>query len=137
MKNELDTRPMKIEHFLAVMEQNEKFYPEYAKLSLEDKIKVAQLNIDTGIAESHYIDGKLIGVTGIRYRGIGEAWFIVNPEIRANKFLLFKRTQKTLPRMRDAIGIWRLYATSKISENFLKHLGYEPEPTMFCWTRTE
>lgn len=132
----IETRKMTVQDFLDVMRPNESFYPEYAALSGEDKRKIALLNPNTGIAESHYLDGKLVAVAGIRHVGIGEAWFITTPDIRENhKRFLLQQTRKNLIRMRDALNLWRLFATSKISENFLEHLDFIPEPTMHVWTR--
>jgi len=134
----IKTKMMTIDDFIKAMSPNENYYPEYAQLSEQDKRLVAKINLDTGIAESHFLDGKLIGVTGIRERGIGEAWFVVLPEIRnEHKFLLFRQTKLTLPRLRDAMNLWRLYATSRISENFLLHLDFENGEKIFKWTRTE
>lgn len=133
----ITTKAMTIDDYIQMMDLNAEFYPEWAKLSIEDKRKVAQISIDTGIAESHYENGELIGVTGVRYRGIGEAWFIARPDIRGRKFFLFKHTKRTLKRLLKACGIWRMYATSKINENFLTHLGLKKDDTIYCWTRTE
>jgi hypothetical protein len=141
MKDKPTIEPMRPEDFLRLMEMNQGFYPEYASLSQQDKLRVAQLNRDTGIAESHYLDGKLVAVTGIRERGIGEAWFVTTPDIRENhKFLLFKSVKENLPIYRDTLNLWKLFATSRISETFLKHLGFdcsEDRQNIFQWIRSK
>jgi hypothetical protein len=122
---------MKIEDYVKLMKLNQEFY----NYSESDINLVAKLNLESGVSESHYRDGKLIAVTGIRCYGIGEPWFITIPELRDEPFFLFREIKKTLPRMADACNLWRMYATSKINDNFLKHLNFKPEE-MFVWTRT-
>jgi hypothetical protein len=128
--------PMKLEDFLAVMQANKGVYPDYDKLPDEAKVFIGNLNIITGTAESYLENGFLIGVGGIRYIGIGEAWFLTIPELRERSMTLLRAARENLRRMRDEKNLWRLYATSKISTNFLKHLGFEQESNL-VWTRKE
>jgi hypothetical protein len=133
----IEKRPMKIEDFLLIMEQNAGVYPWYDNLVDEQKRCVANMNIITGTAESFFEDGQLVGVGGIRFAGIGEAWMIVPPDIRdKRKLSLLRETKNTFIRTRDEKNLWRCFAESKISDNFLKHIGFEPNPKGLVWTRT-
>ena len=133
----INAENMKIEDFLAVMGANSDIYPEFAKLSDELKKYVANVNIITGEARSLYEDGRLIGVFGVRFVGIGEAWMITSPETRERRSLwLLKHSRREMIRMRDENQLWRIFAESRVSETFLKHLEFEPNPKGFVWTRT-
>lgn len=132
----IEVRQMKIEDFLLVMELNADVYPEFDKLPDEQKRYLANMNIITGAAESFFDNGKLVAVGGICYVGLGEAWLISLPEIRTKKSLsLFRETKNTFKRQRDDLNLWRIFATSKISETFLQHLGFEKQEKMLIWTR--
>lgn len=132
----IEIHPMKVEEFLLVMELNADVYPEFAKLPDEQKRYLANVNIITGKAQSFFEDGRLVGVGGIRYVGIGEAWMISPPEIRDNKGLsLLKETRRTFIAMRDEHNLWRVFAESKLSETFLKHLEFKKHPEGQVWTR--
>lgn len=114
--------------FLIVMEANADYYPEYDALPMAKKLRIAQLNIDTGTAESFYIEGELVAVGGIRYVGLGEAWMISFPTIRSDrKKTLFAETKQTLIQTQADQKLWRIFASSRISEHFLEHLGFEKE----------
>ncbi len=127
---------MKIEDFLMVMAANADIYPEFAALGDENQRYVANANIITGEARSLHEDGRLIAVFGVRFVGIGEAWMITSPEIRERRRLwLLKHSRKEMIRMRDENQLWRIFAESRVSETFLKHLEFEPNPKGFVWTR--
>lgn len=132
----MEVRPMEIRDFLLVMELNADVYPEFARLPDEQKKCLANVNITTGTAQSFFEDGKLVAVGGIRFIGIGEAWLLTPPKIRKDRTLsLLKETRKTFIKTRDKHNLRRVYATSRISENFLSHLGFETHPQGFVWTK--
>ena len=132
----IEAENMKIEDFMMVMAANADIYPEFAALGDEVKIYVANVNIITGEARSLYEDGRLVAVCGVRFTGIGEAWMITPPEIREHRGLsLLKHSRREMIRMRDENQLWRIFAESRVSETFLKHLEFEPNPKGFVWTR--
>jgi hypothetical protein len=131
---------MTVQDFMEVMRPNEGFYPEYACLSEKEKECLPKLNLSTGFAQSHYLDGKLVAVSGIRCLGVGEAWFITIPEMREKlsmQKLMLKHSKEMLIKMRDSLNLWCLFATNRISANYLEHLDFMPEPRFFVWVRTE
>lgn len=128
---------MDVEDMLYVMEQNLQYYPEYAKLTREQKVMLALVNIRSGIAESYYSDGKLIGVGGIRHIGIGEAWIMPTTQLRRNKFFLVKMVLENFERIRNDRHLWRIFATSQISEKFLKVCGFDSIGAAHVWTRKD
>jgi hypothetical protein len=124
---------MTTEDFLLIMEANRGVYPEYDNLSEEQKRNLANYNIMLGVAESHTDKGMLWGIGGIRYIGIGEAWFLTIP--RKREPVLLKNVSMRFREIRDSKSLWRVYASSKISENFLEHLGFKREEGNMVWTR--
>lgn len=133
----IETRPMQIEDFLLVMELNADIYPEFDKLPDEQKRYLANVNIITGTAQSFFDNGRLVGVGGIRYVGLGEAWMITPPKIREKDGLvLVKEAQETFIKMRDDKNLWRVFAEDTISETFLKRLGFKEYTNGFVWMRT-
>ena len=132
----IEVRQMLIEDFLLVMELNSDIYPEYDELSAEHKRYLANVNIVTGEAKSFFDDGILIGIGGIRHIGLGEAWMITPPKTREEKSLwLLRETRNTFTKIRDENNLWRVFATSKISENFLRHLDFKEQKGVLIWTR--
>ena len=130
-------RQMTPEDFLIIMKMNAHIYRDFDELSYEHKKYIANLNIITGEAQSFFEDGKLVGVGGIKYIGIGEGWLITPPEIREqNGLSLFKETHKFFIKTRDDKNLWRVFAETSISENFLKRLDFKPHPHGLVWTRT-
>jgi len=133
----IETHQMLVEDFLVIMAQNAEVYPEFDKLQDEQKRYLANINIITGEAQSFFEDGRLVAVGGIRYVGLGEAWLISPPKIREERSLsLFRETRRTFISMRDGHNLWRVFAESKISENFLKHLEFKAQSGGHVWTRT-
>lgn len=133
----IEKRQMTISDFLAIMDANKEVYPDFAILSDEHKKLIANVNICTGTAQSYLKEGKLWGVGGIHYRGVGEAWLITPPDIREqHKLWLLKNAKLEFEKQRDDLKLWRVFATSKISGTFLKHLGFKPEPSTQVWNRT-
>ncbi len=132
----IEVHPMLVEDFLLVMEQNANIYPEFAALPNDLKRYLANHNIIHGTAESFFEDGRLVGVGGICYVGIGEAWMITPPQVRDNRSLsLLKETKATFIKGRDEHNLWRVFSESKISETFLRHLQFKEHPQGFVWTR--
>jgi len=132
----IETYPMKIEDFLLVMALNADAYSDFDKLPDEQKRYLANLNIITGEAKSFFEDGRLVAVGGIRYVGLGEAWMITPPQIRDKRSLsLLRETRKSFVSMRDNNNLWRVFAESKISETFLRHLEFKPNSAGYVWTR--
>lgn len=111
-------RQMTSDDFVLIMQANKDIYP----CSDEQLREAAELNIATGVAETYIEDGEILGVGGIRYVGVGEGWFISIPERRRLKLLEFIANQFT--RIRKAKKLTTIFATSKISERFLFHLGF-------------
>jgi len=127
---------MTIEDFITVMLANKEQYPEFAILTRPQQEFLANLNIITGVSESCYEDGKLIGVSGMRYIGIGEIWGMCLPEIRNDKkFLMLKQAKKDFVKIRDELNLWRVFADSTLSDNFLKHLGFNKSSSNLIWTK--
>ena len=125
---------MTIEEFLDVMKANKGIWEEYDNATDEQKRFVAHLNICTGVAETYFDDdGELFGVGGIRYIGLGEAWLITLPNKR--KPYLFRTATENFKRIRDSKNLWRIFAESKVSENFLSHLGFKKQDGMHIYTR--
>lgn len=123
---------MTIEDFLQVMAQNAEVYPEFASLPDEQKRLMANGNIVTGTAQTFREDGEIIGVGGIRHIGIGEGWCISSPENRRPSVL--RLVARNFKRIRDEKQLWRIFASSKISENFLQHLGFVKNEDFHVWT---
>ncbi len=133
----IEKYPMAIEDFMLIMKQNPGIYSDYDILAEDQKRYVANINIVTGTAQSFFEDEHLVGVGGIRHIGIGEGWFLTPPEIREKRSLsLLREARSTFIRDRDEHNLWRCFAESMISDNFLKHLKFEPKPKGFSWTRT-
>jgi hypothetical protein len=122
---------MTVEDFVFVMKQNIAIYP----YSDEELRQAAILNIHTGVAETYLEDGEVVGVGGIRYMGIGEGWFISLPQKRTPAML--RVIAKQFARIRKAKNIWRIFAESKISENFLRHLGFAKQDGIHIWTSAD
>ena len=128
-------RTMKVDDFLLVMKRNRGIYPEFEALPEEQKRYLANLNICTGTAET-FLDeeGEIIGVGGVRYLGIGEAWFITLPGKR-RPFML-RTVLENFTRIRDSKNLWRIYAESRISNLFLEHLEFNEQKGIYIWTRS-
>ncbi len=132
----IETRPMTVEDMLLIMALNEDIYSDFAKLPEELKRYVVIHNIIHDAAKYFYDKGRLVGVGGIKYVGVGEAWMISYPEIRSEHGLaLVKQAQETFIGMRDEKNLWQVFAESRISENFLKRLGFKQNPKGFVWIR--
>ena len=126
---------MTIEDFIEIMAQNAEIYPEFDALPDEQKRLIANGNIVTGTAETfREDDGTIYGVGGIRHNGIGECWFINPPEARRHPKKLLRVVRATFDRIREEKQLWRVFAESKISETFLKHCSFKPEPGTYVWT---
>ncbi len=131
----MKTDPMAIEDFLEVMAQNAEIYPEFAALPEEQRRLIANGNIQTGTAETFREDGKIVGVGGIRHIGIGEAWCITPPTIRDQPVRLLRQVKKSFDQIRNDKELWRIFAESKISENFLQHIGFVKNEGFHVYTR--
>ena len=125
---------MTVFEFLEIMARNKEYYPAFAALPEKQKRLIANGNIVTGVAETYREDDKIIGVGGIRHLGIGEGWFITPPENRTPALL--RLVARNFKRIRDEKNLWRIFAESNISETFLKHLDFKPEPGTHAWVRT-
>jgi len=133
----MKSQPMTVEEFIFVMDRNPSIYPHYDALSDEQKRIMAHLNICTGTAETFFDDqGRVFGVGGIRFVGMGEAWFITPPESRDMKLSLFREVSQQFKRIRDEKNLWRVFSESHISENFLRHLGFEKQEGIHVWNRS-
>jgi hypothetical protein len=131
----IETKDMTVDDFMRIMSANADIYPEYDNLSLEAKRYVANINIMTGTAMSYFEDGELIGVGGIRYVGIGEGWMLTLPNIREErKFLLFRQAKKDFEGTRKTKNLWRIFAETRISRIFLRHLGFTESENTHVWT---
>jgi len=128
--------PMTVEDFLAVMQTNAELYPEYASLPEEQKVFIAKLNLITGTAYSYFKDGQFWGVGGIRYMGIGEAWMIGSPQSRKQLTMPeFTFIKQDFQAQRDDKNLWRIFAESRISQVFLRRLGFVQQDGFHVWTR--
>ena len=130
-------RQMTMEDWLEIMAENGSVYPEYALLSDTEKRAWGTLNLAAGFAEAYLEDGKLIGVGGIRYCGIGEAWMISRVATRQDiqKPSFFRFVKKNWKETTDEHNLFRVFAESKISVNFLEHIGFVKNPKGLVWTR--
>ncbi len=136
---------MTTDEFLKIMADNSSDFSEFAALSDTLKQKVAEVNIITGCAEAFYDDnGKLQGVGGIRYKGVGEAWMLTPRNIqshpdhtrRQSQFLdLLAVTKKNMLRMVAENEILQLYATGTLSTKFLEQVGFKRQDKVLIWTR--
>ena len=123
-------KPATVDDILEMMDRNKREFADFALLPDEQKRNLAQLNIDSGLAQSYFLDDKLVAVGGIRMIGLGEAWLAVDPDIKTTHKKTLMRESKTLLDDAKSQGIWCLFAVNKISENFLRHLGFEKK-TMY------
>jgi hypothetical protein len=127
---------MTVDDYLLVMEQNIEVYPEWDTYSDEQKKHAAEVHISKGTAQSFFEDGRLVGVGGITFIGIGEAWLITPPHIRHHRAKsLVREARRVFRRNRDDNKLWRIFATSRISPKFLERLGFGRLPRVFCWMR--
>ena len=128
---------MTVEDFLQVMAANKGLWPEFDALTDEQKLFVAKVNILTGTAYSYFKDGEFWGVGGIRYIGIGEAWLIGSPQTRKQLTMEeFNFIKETFEQERNEKNLWRVFAESRISQTFLKRLGFVAHQGYHVWTRT-
>ncbi len=131
--------------FLKIMAENASDFSEFAALSDTLKQKVAEVNLQTGCAEAFFWpNGKLVGVGGIRYKGVGEAWMITPRDIQSHpdhtrrqaQFLdLLDVTKTNMQRMADENDLWQLYATGTLSTKFLEQIGFKRQDKTLVWTR--
>ena len=132
----IETKQMTEDDFKEIMTLNKGIYPEYDNLSEDDKWLAANFNINTGTAESFFEDDRLVAVGGIRYVGLGEAWMITPPDIRLKRAKsLLREVRNIFVKTRDEKKLLRIFAQSKISVNFLKHLGFEESEMVHIWAR--
>ena len=128
---------MEVEDFLSVMSANKGLWPEFDSLTDEQKLFVAKVNILTGTAYSYFKDGEFWGVGGIRYIGVGEAWLIGSPQTRKQLTMEeFNFIKETFENERNEKNLWRVFAESRISQTFLKRLGFVEHPGYHIWSRT-
>ena len=128
------SREMAMNDFLYLMELNKDIYHEFAALSEDRKRHIANVNMCTGTAESFFDEeGKLFAVGGVRYVGLGEMWMALTPEARKPSIL--KITARTMERLVKENHLWRCFAETRISGNFLEHLGMKKQD-MYIWTRS-
>ena len=130
---------MTTEDFLEIMADNADLFPEYSAMSQEQKEAVANLRIITGAAEAFRDpDGTLVGVGGISYKGVGEAWLITPKDIREHQQKRLLRTTKAVMKsICNEHNLWRVFATGKLSTNFLEHIGFETIDKTLVWSRRE
>ena len=138
---------MTTEEFLEVMADNADLFPEFAALPQQQQEAMANTNIVTGPAQAFRdTNGRLVGVGGIRIIGVAEAWLITPKDIRSHpdyqkrraQFAEFLRiTQDAFKRMCDENSLWRVYATGKLSTNFLEQIGFEQIDKTLVWSRKE
>jgi len=132
----IERKPMTADDFILVMALNKNYYPEFDVLPDEQKREIADVHLQAGTAESFFDDGELIGVGGIHWIGVGESWMVCLPKMRDDrKFTLLREAKKVFEQTRDKLNLWRIFATSRISGNFLKHMGFEKNDTCSVWTR--
>lgn len=136
---------MTTEEYLQVMADNESDFPEFAALSLEEKKKVANMNILTGPTRAfRNSEGRLDGIGGIRIAGVGEAWMITprtiqsHPDrnLRKEQFSdLIRDTRRVMKKMCDENDLWRVFAMGKLSMTFPEQLGFERANNALVWTK--
>jgi N-acetylglutamate synthase-like GNAT family acetyltransferase len=131
---QLTKRQMKPEEFVFVMDQNKDAYPEWATLSEERKRFIAEGNLVYGVAET-YLDpeGNIVGVSGVRYVGIGEAWLITLPDARRPSLL--RTVKKLFANVMKENNLWRVFAETRFSQGFLTHLGFKKYEGTYVWER--
>jgi hypothetical protein len=132
----IEIQQMTVEDFLLLMELNADVEPEFAALSDEQKKYLATINIIMGTAQSFWSGGRLVGVGGIRFVGLGEAWMVAAPQVREQRSKsLLKEARRTFEQNRDDHNLWRVFAENKLSDTFLKHLGFQVYPQGYVWMR--
>jgi hypothetical protein len=126
---------MTVQDFTHVMEKNRDMYPEFHLMSFKEKFAIANDHIERGVAESYLgKHGEVIGVGGIDFVGVGEGWFISLPEQRTSSLL--RTVKEQFNRIRKAKNLVKIYATSRISENFLKHLGFKKHNSVHIYSES-
>ena len=135
--NALTTRPMNVVDYVKMMDANVHLYPEWAQLSDENKTFTALHMIKFGSAEGIFDGDECVGVQGILQLGVGEAWMVVTPEIRENRFQLLRHSVDSFKRLRDIDGYLKVFTGDPLSNTFLKHLGFEQEARAHIWQRKE
>jgi hypothetical protein len=92
----------------------------------ESKRQYANLNQSAGPAYSLFLGSKLLGCGGVRIYGIGEAWCMFTDDaIKNNKKTILRASQEQMEIMVRENKLWRLFAETKVNENFLEHLGFK------------
>lgn len=93
----------------------------------------ANLNQSAGPAYSLYLDKKLIACGGVRCYGVGELWLLTNDKYRQKHIKeILKASRQQIDLMIRENHLWRLMAETKVSDNFLEHLGFvESEKKLF------
>ncbi len=133
------------EEFIKIMDDNASDFEEFAALSPENKVKLANYRIMTGPTKAFYgKDGTLQGVGGISINGVGEAWTITRRDIqshpdrnlRPGQFIdLIRDTRQIFGKMCDEHELNKVFGMGKLSMSFLEHLGFEKSPNTMIWTR--
>ena len=91
----------------------------------ESKRDAANLNQTAGPAYSLFLDKKLVACGGMRIYGVAELFLITSDEYRKKHIkTILKASREQIDIMVRENHIWRLLAETKISDNFLKHLGF-------------
>lgn len=137
---------MTTEEFLEVMADNASDFPEFERLTPEEKKNVANTNIITGPSMAfRNSEGRLDGVGGIRL-GVGEAWMMTPRSIQSHPDHLLRKqqfnelirdTKNVFLKMCDEHNLWRVFTIGKLSMTFPKLLGFEQSDKTLIWTRTK
>lgn len=127
--------PLKVEDLLRLMALNAEVYPEFDKLPPEYKKYICSINLLYGIAQSYFVDGKIVAVAGIRYLGVGEAWMVVPPDVSNSRNVSLRKRLKTdFIRTRTEHNLCRIFTESRVSDPLLGDLGFRPQPDGYVWT---
>ena len=136
-KTNLTTKPMNIADYLNMMDANAHLYPDWAKMTDSEQTYTALHMMKFGSAEGIFDGDTCVGCQGILQLGIGEAWMVVDPDLRGRKGELLRHAIADFKRLRDVDGYMKIFAGNVLSETFLKHLGFEQDARAHIWTRKE
>jgi hypothetical protein len=94
--------------------------------------ELAVLNQISGPAFTLVDGNEPIACAGYRIHGIAEAWCALSEEAK-DKYLLMviRRMKKEMDKIQRKEQLYKIYAESDISDNFLEHLGFVKQGNIF------
>jgi len=106
--------------------QPQQFHPQDAIQLTGCTPEQAAFNQATGPAYSFFDGDELLACGGARTYGVGEAWLMVSEKVRGEmKKTLIETTAHVIDKIVREQSLWRLWANTDRSENFLRHIGFK------------